>query len=206
MKSRQVLEKDMEQLTTCLIDLYLFRREKLYCAFIDYRKAFDSVNRVLLWQKLLRNGIDGKMLTIIKNLYKNAKSCVRNGNTCSEYFSSNIGVRQGENLSPLLFSIFLNDLTEFLSHAYNGLTDVCNISHLLFDNDDIEVFLNYIYFYVQMTLLYLLKLLENYKQVLMLCTCTAKHGICKLMQLKLMSYFQKIEERKILTFCTIMDL
>ena len=48
-----------------------------------------------------------------------------------------------------------------------------------------------------MTLLYLLNLLENYKPVLMLCTCTAKHGICKLMQLKLMlSYFQKIEEGK----------
>ena len=32
---------------------------------------------------------------------------------------SNVGVRQGENLSPILFSMFLNDLTEFISHAYN---------------------------------------------------------------------------------------
>ena len=124
----------------CLIDLYLFRKRELYCAFIDYRKAFDSVNRILLWQKLLRTGIDGKILIVIQNLYKNAKSCVRNGSTCSDFFSSNIGVRQGENLSPLLFSIFLNDLSDFMSHAYNGLQDVCNISHLLFDNDDIEVF------------------------------------------------------------------
>jgi hypothetical protein len=50
----------------------------------------------------LRNGIDGKML-IIK---KKKKNCVRDGSTCSDYFSSNIGVRQGENLSTLLFSIF----------------------------------------------------------------------------------------------------
>lgn len=39
----------------CLIDLYLFRGKKLYCAFIDYKKAFDSVNRTYLWQKLLAN-------------------------------------------------------------------------------------------------------------------------------------------------------
>jgi hypothetical protein len=68
----------------CLIDLYLFRRQKLYCAFIDYRKAFDSVNMVLLWQKLLRTGIDGKILNVIQNLYKSAKSCVRDGDTYSK--------------------------------------------------------------------------------------------------------------------------
>ena len=37
----------------CLIDIYLFRGRKLFCAFIDYKKAFDSVNRTYLWQKLL---------------------------------------------------------------------------------------------------------------------------------------------------------
>ena len=107
----------------CLIDLYLFRGKKLYCAFIDYKKAFDSVNRIYLWQKLINNNIDGKMFKIIHNLYANAnaKSCVRIGNSKSTSFSSNIGVRQGENLSPVLFSLFLNDLTEFISHAYDGL-------------------------------------------------------------------------------------
>ena len=54
----------------CLIDLYLFRRKKLYCAFVDFRKAFDSVNRILLWQKLLRNGIDGELLIVFQNLCK----------------------------------------------------------------------------------------------------------------------------------------
>ena len=84
MKSKQVLEKGMTLLTVffnlkCLIDLYLFRRQNLYCAFVDYRKAFDSVNRVLLWQKMLRNGIDGKLLTVLQNLYQNAK--------CKRWFS-----------------------------------------------------------------------------------------------------------------------
>ena len=53
---------------------------------------------------------------------------------------SNIGVRQGENLSPILFSFFLNDLSEFIAHAYNGLVDVSEMSRLLLGNDDITVF------------------------------------------------------------------
>ena len=61
----------------CLIDLYLFRGRKLFCAFIDYKKAFDSVNRTYLWQKLLSNNIDGKIFKIIHSLYANAKSAVR---------------------------------------------------------------------------------------------------------------------------------
>ena len=72
-----------------------------------------------------------EMVILIQNLYKSAKSCVRDGNTYSKYFVSNIGVRKGENLSPLLFSLFLNDLIEFMSHAYSGLNDTSNIFSLV---------------------------------------------------------------------------
>jgi hypothetical protein len=51
-------------------------------------------------------------------MYENAKSCVRQGTNLSEYFQSNVGVRQGENPSPVLFSLFLTDLVEFISKAY----------------------------------------------------------------------------------------
>ena len=43
-------------------------------------------------------------------LYRKAKSCVKTGNVCSDYFYCYLGVRQGENLSPVLFAIYLNDL------------------------------------------------------------------------------------------------
>ena len=61
----------------CLIDLYLHRNKTLYCAFIDYHKAFDSINRIALWHKLLQNCIDGNMFSIIHAMYENAKSCGR---------------------------------------------------------------------------------------------------------------------------------
>ena len=61
----------------CLLDLYLGKRKKLFCAFIDYKKAFDSVDRVCLWKKLIKTGISGKVFKIIYNMYKNAKSYVK---------------------------------------------------------------------------------------------------------------------------------
>jgi hypothetical protein len=53
----------------CLIDLYLANKRKLFCAFNDYRKAFDSVNRLALWNMLLSSNIDGKCFKIIHNMY-----------------------------------------------------------------------------------------------------------------------------------------
>ena len=47
-------------------------------------------------------------------MYSNIKSCFSLKNTKSDFFYSNCGVRQGENLSPVLFSLFLNDLEEYL--------------------------------------------------------------------------------------------
>ena len=115
----------------------------------------DSINRTYLWQKLLANNIDGKMFKIIHNMYANAKSCVKLGNLKSTTFSSNVGVRQGENISPALFSIFLNDLTEFISHAYDGLTNVGDMAKILLSNDDFEVYFKlYILLYADDTVIF----------------------------------------------------
>ena len=103
-----------------MIDLFLFRQKKLYVCNLDVKKGFDNVNRLKLWQKLISCDITGKILTIIKNMYNKAKSCDSTNGTKSTNFPCQIGVRQGENLSPLLFSIYLSDLESFLSSKYNG--------------------------------------------------------------------------------------
>ena len=44
-----------------LIEVYLSSRKRLFCAFVDYKKAFDLVDRASLWSKLIANGINGKI-------------------------------------------------------------------------------------------------------------------------------------------------
>ena len=74
-----------------------------------------------MWQKLLDSGVDGRILTVIKNMYRKANSCVKTENVCSDYFCCYSGVGQGEHLSPVLFAIYLNDLQEYMAERSEGL-------------------------------------------------------------------------------------
>ena len=105
-----------------LIEMLNFRKKKLFCAFIDLKQAFDTVWRDGLWWKLVNCKIDGKCLRLVKNMYSNIKSCLVVNGEQTEFFSCNVGLRQGENLSPFLFAIYLNDLENFF--LQNGLHGV----------------------------------------------------------------------------------
>ena len=89
--------------------------------FIDYRKTFDSVDISLLWQKLLGYNINCKVLDLIREMYNKAKSCISKDNMISDYCMCNIRVRQGDNISPVLFVLFINDFTKYVGTAYGGL-------------------------------------------------------------------------------------
>lgn len=82
-----------------IIDIYKHRKKKLYCGFVDFKKAFDCIWRAGLWIKLIENGITGKILKLIINMYKGIKSCVLIKGQQSDFFSCSAGLRQGENLS-----------------------------------------------------------------------------------------------------------
>ena len=88
------------------------QNEKIYSCFVDFSKAFDTIPRDLLFQKLLDYGINGKFFNNIKILYTNDNCCVKVGNKLTESFLANQGVKQGCILSPLLFNIFIADIVE----------------------------------------------------------------------------------------------
>ena len=143
-----------------IIQLYQSVNKRVYCAFIDYQKAFDSINRTLLWEKLLSYRINGKVYNVIKNMYMNVKSCIKKDNMISEYFMCNVGVRQGDNLSPLLFALFINDFKDYISTAYNGL-NVSDSCYPLLNDDNIVLLKLFILLYADDTII----LAENQQEL-----------------------------------------
>ena len=77
-----------------LIDIVRSGKKKLYCCFVDFKQAFDTVWRDGLWSKLVQYRINGKCFKVIHNLYKDIKSKVMTKEGTSNYFSCNVGVRQ----------------------------------------------------------------------------------------------------------------
>ena len=107
-----------------LVEICQARRQakkNTYLVFIDFSKAFDRVDRNRLLWRLDQVGVKGKMLRYIQKLLQGTKATVRvNGNTTTRY-DVNVGTRQGDVLSPLLFNIFLDDLLPRIRRASNGI-------------------------------------------------------------------------------------
>ena len=110
-----------------VIDSCLNTKRQLHVAFMDFKKVFDHVNRDCLWYKLLKSGIRGPIFNII-----NTDSNVKYSGAFSNNFECNLGVRQGESLSP-----FLNDIEAALeSGGFRGasMSDI-TIRTLLYADD-----------------------------------------------------------------------
>jgi hypothetical protein len=72
-----------------------FKRKPLYVCFVDFTKAFDYVDRSALYYKLIKRGVNGKMLRIIIDLYRKAKCRVKWKNRIGDEIESEFGVLQG---------------------------------------------------------------------------------------------------------------
>ena len=87
---------------------------KLYCCFVDFKKAFDTVPRGLLWQVLETVGICGPILDRIKSLYSHDSAAVRTQEGISDIFECLMAVKQGCSLSATLFGLFVDGLEQHL--------------------------------------------------------------------------------------------
>jgi hypothetical protein len=110
------------------------KRGKLYVFFVDFSSAFDSINRDFLIYKLSQIGVSLKLINFIRNLYSFTKINVLTPHGLCNSFETKNGVRQGCPLSPLLFTLFINDLP---SNFVEGGITINNqlINSLLFADD-----------------------------------------------------------------------
>ena len=93
----------------------------LYVLSIDFSKAFDCISREKLWTVLPQYDIDEEITTLIRNIYNGSTARIQlNSGAISEPFNITSGVRQGCILSPLLFSIIIN---EIMREATQNLSD-----------------------------------------------------------------------------------
>ena len=127
-----------------LIDKQEQTHGKLYCCFVDFKKAFDTVPRGLLWQVLETVGICGPILECIKSLYSHDSAAVRTQETrISDIFGCLMGVKQGCPLSATLFGLFLDGLEQHLrdtlGHDVPSLSGVIIPPPLLQYADDLTI-------------------------------------------------------------------
>jgi len=86
------------------------RRSPLVLAFVDVQKAYDTVNRDVLWVKLQNLGISEGCLGLIQSLYRDTRRTVEWKTYSTESFPTNTGLRQGCPLSPLLFAMYVSHI------------------------------------------------------------------------------------------------
>lgn len=130
----------------CFVEKYICKpKGRFYVFYVDFQKAFDMVNRELLWKILSEKGCKGHMLDTLQAMYGNVSMCIKISNNkasggqeneledlchlclqttdcctnihLTKYFSSTSGVRQGCILSPLLFSMFISELVNDMNSS-----------------------------------------------------------------------------------------
>lgn len=105
---------------TQLIEKFSEYGKKLYVAFIDYCKAFDSIKHEPLWLALQTQGVENRYIEILKEIYKNSKAVVKLEGK-GEPFDIRRGVKQGDPISPNLFTALLEYIFRQLDWENKGI-------------------------------------------------------------------------------------
>lgn len=98
-----------------LMDKAEAKRMSLYLCFIDYKAAFDHVNRTRLWSKLHSWGLPQPLLNLLINLHTDTWLQVKlgNGTLLLRRIPTEKGLKQGCVLAPTLFNLYIADLVPF---------------------------------------------------------------------------------------------
>ena len=114
--------KDQIATLRIILEQSLEWRTPLYVNFLDYEKAFDSVDRTTLWKLLRHYGVPEKLVSLIRTSYDGMSCKVVDGQQLTESFQVHTGVRQGCLLSPFLFLLAIDwIMRESTANSRNGI-------------------------------------------------------------------------------------
>src|SRR5690606_12938898 len=124
MPGRSVFDAIESLLASVRNSLYNEKPQSGYAIYVDYTKAFDSVTRRLILEKVALLGATGPMVTLLKNILRNNLVRVDDGIQLSSEITQNQGLLQGDALSPFLFILLTAELPAFLMNTYPSV-NIC---------------------------------------------------------------------------------
>ena len=98
-----------------LMEKYRKGQRELHCVFVDLEKAYDRVAREELWYCMRKSGIVEKYVQLVQDMYEGSKTVVRCAVGTTESFKVKVGMHQGSALSPFLFAVIMDRLTDEVS-------------------------------------------------------------------------------------------
>ena len=111
----------------------------VYTAFLDTKKAFDTIWIIGLLYKLLKYGINSKMYWILKSAYTDYECTVIIGGETGDWFKPNRGVHQGAPMSMYLYTIYVNELIVLLRNSGHGISIHNEITSSPIHADDLTI-------------------------------------------------------------------
>ena len=96
------------------------KRKELFTTFVDLEKAYDRVQRDLVYWSPRKRKVPEKLVRLVKATYKKATTVVRTAHVKTGQFEIEVGLHQGSGLSPFLFTIVLDTISESAETDYHG--------------------------------------------------------------------------------------
>ena len=119
-----------------LIEYFKSRSTSVYVAFLDASKAVDKISHWTLFRKLIDRNVPMYLIKILCYWYQHQLMSVRWGYSISNVFNVTNGVRQGGILSPKLFNIYIDGLSNILNNSLiGGSLGGKRINHMLYADD-----------------------------------------------------------------------
>ena len=109
---------------------------RLHAAFIDFKQAYDTIPRDALWKHLRRTRMPAPLLSVIQDMYNRDEHVLKDGDKTAREHPT-CGVKQGCPLSPLLFSLYINNIDDIAESVSGAITRTASVhvSHMLYADD-----------------------------------------------------------------------